>query len=99
MDHLKRLFREDQSLLRSAHKLSQNVLNPSKLERQSVHLMLAVTDPSTVAALRHIAEVRDRPDWMDTALFLEFIYTWFTILNVRKPGQDNRYCKIIIFNL
>lgn len=59
--------------------------------------MLAATDPSTVAALRHFAEVKRKPEWMDTALFLEFIYTWFTILNVRKPGQENRYvnCAVV----
>ena len=41
----------DQKILRIGHKLSHKVLDPSNLERQNVKLMLAATDPITVAAL------------------------------------------------
>ena len=64
-----------QKPLRIGNKLSHKVLHPSNLERQNVGLLLAATDPITVAALRYIAS--QHPDkyreWEDTALFLQLI--------------------------
>lgn len=90
MSHLRQLFAKDQGAIRSGHKLTHKVISPSNLERQSVGLMAAAVNSSTVAALRFYAKQEDLPDWNDTALFLEFVSNWFTILNVRRPGQDKR---------
>lgn len=91
MSHLRQLFAKDQGAIRSGHKLTHKVISPSNLERQSVGLMAAAVNSSTVAALRFYAKQEDLPDWNDMALFLEFVSNWFTILNVRRPGQDKRY--------
>jgi hypothetical protein len=90
MSHLRQLFAKDQGAIRSGHKLTHKVINPSNLERQSVGLMAAAVNPSTIAALRFYAKQEGLSDWNDTALFLEFVSNWFTILNVRRPGQDKR---------
>ena len=93
VSHLWTLFNMDQNLSRVGHKLSHKVLSPSNLERQNVGLMIAATDPSTVAALRYVA--RQEKDkymaWEDTALFLEFINDWFTILNVSSSSAQKRF--------
>ena len=41
----------DQSILRVEHNFSYKMLNPTNIERQNVGLVLAATDPSTVAVL------------------------------------------------
>ena len=60
------------------------------IERQNVSLMSAAVHPSTVAALRFYAQHENLPEWNGTAIFLEFVSNWFTILNVRSAQQDKR---------
>ncbi|QQP53921.1 Putative LOC101234561, partial [Caligus rogercresseyi] len=67
------------------HKLTERVLYPRTLEKMNVKLTNSLFHESTIAALRHYGSEEDKKDWMVTANFLEVIWTWWMIINIRSP--------------
>lgn len=71
--------------------MTQKVLAPSSIEKQSVGLILAVVNPYTVAGLRLLAKITGKEDHRDTADVLEKFQRMITVMNVRGQGQDVRW--------
>ena len=90
--HLKTLASwEHYNPVKAAYKLTEKVLSPSTIEKQSVWLIMAVVHPYTVAGLRLYAQMKDCPGFYDTADVLEAWQRLIGILNVKEPGQDERW--------
>ena len=62
------------------------------MERQNIGLILAATDPITIAALRYIASQHSDKyrEWKDTAPFLQLINDWFTVLSINSSIVEKR---------
>ena len=66
-----------------AHKLSHRVVHPGPIERQSVILTHSVFHESTIEALKFYGH-RGRPEFLETASFLEIIMKWWKLVNVKS---------------
>lgn len=71
---------ESHLLIRKAHKLNKQTLDPSSIQRQSVSLALNVFHSSTIAALKS-----SNQDYCGTVEFLEIIRKWWFIVNNKNP--------------
>ena len=67
-----------------AHKLSLKALNPTSIEKTNVMLADAITHESTIGALRVFAKDESRPEFNDTADYLEYVRTMWNIVNVKS---------------
>ena len=88
LDHLRMIHRMELGHpAKLAYKLTDKVLNPSVLERDSVKLAAE----TTCAALRFYAEHRpDCAGFSDTAAFLELVRRWLNVCNVKLPPLAQR---------
>ncbi|QQP38223.1 Putative LOC101234561, partial [Caligus rogercresseyi] len=59
------------------------VINPTSIEKTNVKLADAVFHESTIGALKFYS--REKPEFVSTAEFLEFVRTMWNILNVKTP--------------
>ena len=67
-----------------AHRLSDKVLHPASIERTNVSLADAMFHESTIAALKFYAVKNSRPEYNETANFLQLIRRWWNLLNVKS---------------
>ena len=90
--HLRTLAKwEKYNPVKAAYKLTEKVLSPSSIEKQSVGLIMSVIHPYTVAGLRLYARVKKCEEFRETADVLEAWQRLVAIMNVRGPGQDRRW--------
>ena len=82
---------EQYSPVKAAYKLTEKVLSPSSIEKQSVGLIMSVIHPYTVAGLRLYARVKNCEQFCETADVLEAWQRLVAVMNVRGPGQDRRW--------
>lgn len=72
-----------------AYRLTDKVLNPTRIERTSVQHVAAATHESTTAALDYYADKFSRPAYKETAAFLRLLRKWFNTCNVKSKGLHN----------
>lgn len=77
--------KESGLLIKTAPKLNFKTVYPCNLERQQVGLALNVWHESTIAAVK-----RHTDEENETAAFLEIIWTWWNIMNIK-----NKYTHIV----
>ncbi|XP_057686189.1 uncharacterized protein LOC130912259 [Corythoichthys intestinalis] len=80
---------ENYMSVKAGYKLTQKVLTPSSIEKQSVRLIMVVINPSTVAGLRLLAMGKE--EHRDKADVLKMFQRMISVMNVRGPGQDVRW--------
>ena len=95
--HLIDLFRENElAPLTISSKLTLKSLVPSNLDRQKVSLALKIFCFENVAGLRYLADKKDKPEYLDTAIFIEKFVTWFDILNVKTPDKGANLKNVLL---
>ncbi|KAG0709956.1 hypothetical protein GWK47_023779 [Chionoecetes opilio] len=72
-----------------AYRLTDKVLNPTRIERTNVQLVAAATHESTTTALVYYADKCSRPTFKETAAFLCLLRKWFNTCNVKSRGLYN----------
>ena len=83
---------ENYKPVKTAYKLTEKVLSPSSIEKQSVSLIMSdVVHPYTVAGLRLYARANNCEQFCETADVLEAWQHLIPVMNVRGPGQDCRW--------
>ena len=84
-NHITQLYYAELGMpIKFAHRLNQKVINPRPIERSNVMLADRFFHESTIAALQHYGE--EHPEWKSTALFLDIIQKWWSIVNVRTTS-------------
>jgi hypothetical protein len=81
---------EKANIVKYEHKLTFKALEPSNLERQNVKLVLQVFNEYVVNALLLLGQNHDLPCSLETAKYIELIYHWWCIMNVKSPHKGIR---------
>ena len=74
--------------IKYARKLTDQILQPSSLEKTNVKLADGFFHESTVIGLEHYAT--NYPDFKETAQVFRIIRDWFNVVNVKSPYEDQR---------
>ena len=70
--HLFKLYEaSEHSVLKVSSKLTMKSLAPSSMEKQNVSLALKIFNMENVNGLRYLANIENKPEYLDTALYLE----------------------------
>lgn len=72
-----------------AYRLTDKVLNPTRIKRTSIQHVTAATHEFTIAALDYYADMFSRPGYKETAVFLRLLRKWFNTSNVKRNGLHN----------
>ena len=80
---------EKHSLVKLAPKLCQKSLFPSNIERQNVNYALNVFHHTNSIAIE-LNKNKLSKNALDTKLFIEYISTWWKIMNVKHPFSGQR---------
>ena len=91
MKHIEELYNlELGKPVKYAYKLTDKVLHPMPIEKTKVALADALFHESTINALNYYAENADKPQWKNTAHFLQPVRTFWDICNVQSPYIGKR---------
>ena len=89
--HVRDLYRREKSLgLRMAHKINERVLNPTSVNRTSVKLAASVFHASIINALKYFATHMEKPEWKNSAEFIELFHNLWKIVNVKTQSVGQR---------
>lgn len=83
--HLLDLLSVDHALVKLSP-LTEKAVRPKPIERQNVNLVLKVFCDKTATAL----DIKFGTETEDTTLFIKFIVKWWTVVNNRQKGLDER---------
>ena len=88
LSHLKKMYLDEKaSLVKYSHYLTESVLYPSNIAKQKVILAINLFNDHNSTALKHIASKNSAfyEGYNDTCTFLEIIYEWWKVINVKSP--------------
>ena len=86
--HLFELHKESENQpLKISHCLTLKALFPSDLEKQKVSLAKKILNRENSTGLKYLAGKNNRPEYLDTAYFIEMFADWFDVLNVKTPDK------------
>lgn len=85
VDHLKRLQQfQEKGTLKLAPKLTETITDPSRFSKMSVAEAMTFFSEDTSKALRYMSEATDDKSLLTTAVFIEKVNLWFSLVNSRK---------------
>ena len=91
LNTLKKLHEvEENNFITYNHTLSFKALNPSNLERQNVKLVLRIFNDFVIQALLELGEKNNLNFYKETAEYINLIYKWWCIVNVKHPFKGIR---------
>lgn len=90
---------EKSSIVRYENKLTLKSLSPSNLERQNVQLVLQVFNEYVVNALLILGPKNNLKYSLETAKYIELIYQWWCIMNVKCPQKGKRLKNTFMYPL
>ena len=90
------LTESESSALKVSSKITLKSLVPSNMEKQKVSLALKIFCFENAAGLRYLAEKYDKPEYIDTAIFIEKFTKWFEILNVKTPDKGSNMRDLLL---
>lgn len=92
-EHLEEIFQSElHQPVKIAYKLNFKLLHPGPIDRQSVLHAQSVFHESTVNALNFYGEKNNNPGFLETAIFINIILTWWKNVNVKSKfsGQKSK---------
>jgi hypothetical protein len=87
---LETLYKTESASLLKLSKLTAKSVYPKPIERQSVQFCLSVFCEETVAAFRTHPDIENK-DFEGTAVFIEKIISFWSVVNVKAPGAGVRF--------
>ena len=81
---------ESQSLLKFSYRLTAKAIFPSNLEKQNVTLVLQIFNEYIIQALLTLGKQKYLPNFEEVAEYIDIIYTWWTIINVKTLFKGHR---------
>ncbi|XP_035223260.1 LOW QUALITY PROTEIN: uncharacterized protein LOC118196010 [Stegodyphus dumicola] len=82
---------ESINLVKYAYGLNLKALCPSNFERQNVKLVLDIFNPYVIQALLKLGNEHQLKNYKSTANFIDIIYKWWCIMNVKTPFKGDRF--------
>lgn len=93
--HISELVAHQETFIfKLAPKLTENDLVPTHFSKMKVSTSTNVISHSVSSALKFLAEVLNKPEYLTTAWFLDQIEKWFYLMTSRHPS-----CSLSKFNL
>lgn len=84
--HLQELVHEQENLLfKLAPKLKRDVITSTNFNKMKVNKATSMLNRDVSSALNILAEEQTRDDYKTTALFIEIVSKWFTLITSRTP--------------
>ena len=81
---------EYNDLVKYSYGLNLKALYPTSIERQNVKLAMKIFNEYIIEGLRQGGSKYGIANWTSTAIFIEIIYKWFCIMNVKCLSKGKR---------